>query len=102
MMFKDNPELILPIFQGGSYSHYDRIFLPHNQLKLKSVKIANSGDLELIAVPTDNGHEQWTDRLKFKTQDESKRKFLLDWLNTKIGETIDAIYNSEFNFDKIK
>ena len=101
MMFKDNPELIMPIFRGGSYSLLDRIFLPHNQIKLKSVKIANSGDLELISIPTDGGHEQWIDWLKFKTPDESKRKFLLEWLNARIDKTIDLIYRSEFSFEKL-
>lgn len=47
MMLKDNPDLILPRFLGGSYSYFDRIFLHHNKLILSEIKLSNSGDLEL-------------------------------------------------------
>ena len=61
MILKDNPDLILPKFSGGSYSHFDCIFLPHNKLIISKVKLSNSGDLELITRPIDGGSEQWTD-----------------------------------------
>ena len=98
MMLKNNPELIMPRFQGGSYSHYDRINLPHDEIKLKSVDITNSGDLELIAIPIDDGQEQWIDWIKFKTFNEEKSKFLFAWLKDRIGQTIDQILKSEFSF----
>ena len=98
MILQNNPELIIPRFQGGSYSHYDRIFLPHDEIKLKSVSITNSGDLELLALPIDDGPEQWIDWIKFKTHDETKSKFLFEWLQNRIGQTIDRIFKSEFSF----
>jgi len=100
MMLKDNPEIKLPQFLGGSYSSLDRLYLPHNKLVLSEVKLSNSGDLELIAKPDNGGPEQWTDRLKLKKDDEHKKKFLWDWFNERIGKTIDSIYRSEFNFEK--
>jgi hypothetical protein len=30
---------------------------------------------------------------------EHKKKILLDWLNERIGETIDSIFRSEFSFE---
>ena len=99
MMLKDNPELNLPNFTGGSYSHFDRIFLPYNELILSEVKLSNSGNLELIVKPIDGGQEQWTDWLKLKIHDENKIKILLDWFNKQIGKTIDFIYKSEFSFE---
>ena len=99
MLLKDNPELNLPNFSGGSYSHFDRIYLPHNELVLSEVKISNSGDLELIVKPIDGGSEQWTDWLKFKSPNENKKKILLNWLNARIGDTIDSIFRSEFSFE---
>ena len=98
MMLKDNPDLILPRFSGGSYSHFDRIFLPHNKLILSEVKLSNSGDLELVAKPIGGGSEQWTDWLKLKKHDENKIKILFEWLNNQIGNTIDYIFKSEFSF----
>ena len=98
-MLKDNPELNLPRFSGGSYSYLDRIYLPHNELVLSEVKISNSGDLELIVIPADGGPEQWRDWLKLKIPDENKIKTLLDWFNKQIGETIDSIFRSEFSFE---
>ena len=99
MMLKDNPELILPKFLGGSYSHFDRIFLPNDNLVLSEVKLSNSGDLELVVKPVDGGQEQWIDWLKFKLPNENKKKILLDWLNARIGYTIDSIFKSEFSFE---
>lgn len=99
MMLKDNQELILPNFSGGSYSHFDRIFLPHNKLILSEVKQSNSGDLELIVKPVDCGPEQWMDWLKFKLPNENKKKILLNWLIVRIGCTIDSIFKSEFSFE---
>ena len=99
MMLKDNPELNLPRFSGGSYSHLDRIYLPHNEFVLSEVKLSNSGDLELIAKPIDGGPEQWIDGLKLKIPGENKKKILLDWFNARIGETVDSIFSSEFSFE---
>lgn len=99
MRLEDIPEIILPRFQANSYSDFDRTFLPHNEIKLKSVNVSNSGDIELIAVPIDGRQEQWKDRIKFKKQDNAKREFLLNWLKNRIGQTIDYILKSEFNFN---
>jgi len=78
MMLKDNPDLILPRFLGGSYSHFDRIFLPHNKLILSEIKLSNSGDLELVAKPIDGGSEQWTDWLKLKKHEKNKIRILFE------------------------
>ena len=100
MMLKDNPEITLPQFRGGSYSHFDRVFLSHNKLVLSEVKLSNSGNLELVAKPDDGGHEQWPEQLKFVKDDENKKEFLKGWLKERIGKTIDSIYRSEFSFEK--
>jgi len=71
MMLKYNLELNIPRFLGGSYNHFDRIYLPHNEIILSEAKISNSGDLELIVIPADGGHEQWIDWLKLKIPDEN-------------------------------
>jgi hypothetical protein len=99
MVLKDNPEIILPKFLGGSYSHFDRIFLPHNELILSEVKLSDSGNLELIVKPLDGGSEQWTDWLKFKKHDKNKTRILFAWLINQIGDTIDSIFRSEFSFE---
>lgn len=100
MKLKDNPDIKqLPRFSGGSYSHLDRLYLPHTEIFLSKVEISSAGDLELIAKPIDGGSEQWRDWLKLKRTDETKIKILLDWLNERIGETIDSIFRSEFNFE---
>jgi len=100
MMLKDNPEFKeLPRFSGGSYSYNDRIYLPHNEIYLSKVQISNAGDLELIVKPVNGGPEQWRDWLKLRKPDGNKTKFLLNWLNERIGETIDSIFRSEFSFE---
>jgi hypothetical protein len=100
MMLKDNPEITLPQFSGGSYSGFDHIFLPHEKLILSEVKLSNSGNLELIAKPDDGAQEQWTGQLKFIKDDENKKEFLKDWLKERIGKTIYLIYRSEFSFER--
>lgn len=99
MMLKDIPEIKLPQFKGGSYAGLDRLYLPHNMLILSKVKQLESGDLELTAGAKD-GHEQFKGRLRFKVDDEGKKKFLYEWLSARIGKTIDSIYRSEFSFEK--
>ena len=54
-----------------------------------------------MAVPTDNGPEQWRDLIKFKIPDEPKRKFLFEWLSERKDQTVDSIFRSEFNFKKV-
>ena len=100
MKLKDNPDIKqIPRFSGGSYSHLDRLYLPHTEIFLSKVEISNAGDLELIAKPVDGGSEQWRDWLKLKRTDETKIKILLNWLNARIGDTIDSIFKSEFSFE---
>ncbi len=100
MKLKDNPEFKqLPRFSGGSYSHLDRLYLPHTKIFLSKVEISGANDLILIAKPVDGGSEQWRDWLKLKRADETKIKILLDWLNERIGETIDSIFKSKFSFE---
>ncbi|GAF78806.1 unnamed protein product, partial [marine sediment metagenome] len=69
------------------------------EIFLSKVEISSAGDLELIAKPVDGGSEQWRDWLKLKRTDETKIKILLDWLNERIGESIDSIFRREFNFE---
>ncbi|MBU0572189.1 hypothetical protein KKH23_03270 [Patescibacteria group bacterium] len=98
MLFKDNPNIELPPFLGGFFSGMDRLYIPHNLLILKKIERLDNGDLELTAQAKD-GHELREGVLKFKTEDPGKKEILYKWLNKRLGETIDFIYRSHFDFE---
>jgi len=98
MLLKNNPDIELPAFLGGFFSGMDRLYIPHNLLILKKIEKQKNGDLELTAQAKD-GHELREGVLKFKTEDPDKKEILYKWLNKRLGETIDFIYRSQFDWD---
>ena len=98
MLLKDNPDIELPAFLGGFFSGMDRLYISLNLLILKKVERLDNGDLELTARAKD-GHELREDVLRFKTEDSAKKEILCKWLNKRLGETIDFIYKSHFDFE---
>lgn len=97
MLLKDNPYIELPRFLGGFFSGMDRLYIPHNILILKRIEKQKNGDLDLTAQAKD-GPEIRKGTLRFKTEDKVKKEILYKWLEKRIGETIDFIYRSHFDF----
>ena len=98
MLLKDNPDIELPSFLGGFFSGMDRLYISHNLLILKKIEKQKNGDLELTAQAKD-GHELREGVLRFKTKDPGKKEILYKWFNKRLGETIDFIYRSNFDFE---
>lgn len=98
MLLKDNSDIELPPLLGGFFSGMDRLFIPHNLLILKKIERQKNGDLKLTARAKD-GHELRKGVLRFKTEDPGKKEILYKWLNKRLGETIDFIYRSQFDWD---
>jgi len=98
MKFKDNPNIKLPGLSGGSFSGMDRHLLPDN-LVLKSVEKKDAGILKISAGAKD-GPEIRKEKIKLIKSNPVRIEILHQWLNKHIGETIDKIYRSQFDFDE--
>ena len=97
-MLKDNTEFKLPSLKGGSYSGMDRLFISQDNLVLRGIeRRKDTGDIELITQAKD-GQEQKMGKIIFKKDNALKKEILYKWLNKHLGETIDRIYSSQFDF----
>ena len=68
-MLKDNPEFKqLPRFSGGSYSHLDRIYLPHTEIFLSKVEISSTGNLDAFKKDVDGIYQYGLLLLTSKSQ----------------------------------
>lgn len=98
MILKENKLFKLPRLIAGSFSGLDRLDIPHNTLILKRVtQRVDNGNIELICQAKD-GPEEKRGNVFFSIDVRSKKDILYQWLKEQIGNDIETIYNSEFNF----
>lgn len=99
MMLKDNPEIELPSFKGGSFGGMDQHLLPDNLVLRAARKIENTNVLEITAQDK-GGPEIRKGKVELVKGSPVRIKILYQWLGKHIGETIDKIYRSQFDFDE--
>jgi len=100
MMLKDNPNIKLPSFSGGSFRGMDTHRTGAlNDLILERIEEVEGGDLKLTA-RIEGTQQQLSDSIKFLEEKRGLKDALYKWLSGQIGKTIDSIYRSEFSFEK--
>lgn len=100
MMLRDNPNIKLPSFSGGSFggmnTHRTGAL---NDLVLEKVEETESGDLRLSA-RIEGTEQKLSDSIKFLEEKRSLKDALYKWLTSQTEKTIDSIYRSEFNYER--
>ncbi|HUV42369.1 MAG TPA: hypothetical protein VMY36_00465 [Patescibacteria group bacterium] len=100
MILKDNSNIKLPSFTGGSFTEMDiHRTGALNNLILEGIEKMENGDLKLV-VRTEKTQNKLSDSIKFLKEKRGLKNALHKWLSGQIGKTIDSIYRSEFSFEK--
>lgn len=102
MNLKDNPYFKLPQLMAGAFSGMDRLTIPYNLLILREVlQRDDNGNIELVCQAQD-GPEQKRGSIVFSSENRSKKNQLYLWLSQMVGNNIQTIYGSDFNFEEKK
>ena len=98
MLLNDNKFFKLPRLMAGAFNGLDRLEIPYHILILKKVEQReDNGNIGLICQAKD-GPEEKRGVIVFLDGDRPKKDILYRWLRQQIGNSIETIYNSEFNF----